>query len=105
MRNVFAGSSLLAAVLAVTAVADLAAQGGGGRGRGRAEEITNRVGVFFTDVKGPMPAGEKAGELPRRSSRRRRTASGRRRTRANRPAARTAPAQPTRWASRIRRTE
>lgn len=44
--------------------ADLApAQGGGGRGRGRAEEITNRVGAFFTDTKGPMPDGDKAGDL------------------------------------------
>jgi hypothetical protein len=35
----------------------------GGRGRGRAEEITNRVGAFFTDVKGPAADGDKAGDL------------------------------------------
>ncbi len=35
----------------------------GGRGRGRAEEIQNRVGAFFTDSKGPMPDGDKAGDL------------------------------------------
>jgi uncharacterized membrane protein YgcG len=51
---------LLSSVLAF-AVADATAQRGGGRER--PEEITNRVGVFFTDVKGPMPAGDKAGEL------------------------------------------
>ncbi|MFY9341038.1 MAG: hypothetical protein WAT39_01020, partial [Planctomycetota bacterium] len=34
-----------------------------GRGRGRAEEINNRVGAFFTDTKGPAPEGDKAGDL------------------------------------------
>ncbi|MDO8348731.1 MAG: hypothetical protein Q7T30_00725 [Planctomycetota bacterium] len=44
-------------------VADTMAQGGGGRGRGRAEEITNRVGAFFTDIPGPVADGEKVAEL------------------------------------------
>ena len=44
-------------------VPDTMAQGGGGRGRGRAEEITNRVGAFFTDVPGPATDGEKVAEL------------------------------------------
>jgi uncharacterized membrane protein YgcG len=57
MRSVLLLSSVLAFV-----VAEVSAQRGGG-GRDRPEEITNRVGVFFTDVKGPLPAGDKAGEL------------------------------------------
>jgi len=48
-------------VTALLLTADLAmAQG---RGRGRAEEITNRVGAFFGDVKGPLPKGDQAGDL------------------------------------------
>lgn len=39
------------------------AQGPGGRGRGRAEEITNRVGAFFTDVAGPATDGDKVADL------------------------------------------
>lgn len=34
-----------------------------GRGRGRAEEITNRTGAFFVDVKGPVPKDGQAGDL------------------------------------------
>jgi hypothetical protein len=37
--------------------------GGGGRGRGRPEEITNRVGAFFTDVAGPATDGDKVADL------------------------------------------
>lgn len=37
--------------------------GGGGRGRGRPEEITNRVGAFFTDVAGPATEGDKVADL------------------------------------------
>ena len=44
-------------------IADTMAQGGGGRGRGRAEEITNRVGAFFTDVPGPATDGDKVADL------------------------------------------
>ena len=50
---------LLALTLTV-AVTDAVAQG---RGRGRPDEITNRVGVFFTDVAGPQPADGEAGAL------------------------------------------
>lgn len=36
----------------------------GGRGRGRAEEVQNRVGAFFVDVPGPAAAADgKAGDL------------------------------------------
>ncbi|MCB9885450.1 MAG: hypothetical protein H6838_08155 [Planctomycetes bacterium] len=41
---------------------DCLAQGGRGRWR-RAEEITNRVGAFFTDVKGPETDGDKVADL------------------------------------------
>lgn len=41
--------------------ADVAAQGG--RGRGRAEEITNRVGAFFADTAGPATDGDKVADL------------------------------------------
>ncbi len=51
-------SSLAAALF--LALAPATAQG---RGRGRAEEIQNRVGAFFTDVKGPLPSGDQAGDL------------------------------------------
>lgn len=34
-----------------------------GRGRGRAEEILNRVGAYFLDVNGPPLDGDKAGDL------------------------------------------
>ncbi len=43
---------------------DCLAQGGGGRGRWRrAEEITNRVGAFFTDISGPQADGDKVADL------------------------------------------
>ncbi len=44
------------------ACAALDAQGGRG-GRGRAEEITDRVGVFFTDIAGPATDGDKVADL------------------------------------------
>lgn len=56
-------SFALSLAVVATFVDVATAQGGGGRGRGRAEEIQNRVGAFFTDVKGPLPDGEKAGDL------------------------------------------
>lgn len=43
---------------------DLAAQRGGERNRWRRpEEITNRVGVFFTDIEGPLTSGDKVAEF------------------------------------------
>jgi hypothetical protein len=45
----------------LSALAD-AAPAQGGRGRGRAEEIQNRVGAFFSDTPAP-PAGDKAADL------------------------------------------
>lgn len=47
-------------VLLLAATTGAAAQG---RGRGRAEEITNRIGAFFVDVKGPLPKDDQAGDL------------------------------------------
>lgn len=44
------------------ACAALHAQGGRG-GRGRTEEITNRVGAFFTDIAGPATDGDKVADL------------------------------------------
>lgn len=58
-RATFAVSLLLLPWLADAAIA----QGGGGFRRQRAEEIMNRVGAYFTDVKGPLPDGDKAGDL------------------------------------------
>ncbi|MBM4062190.1 MAG: hypothetical protein FJ265_14005 [Planctomycetes bacterium] len=55
---------VVAALLAAMLFADVTlAQGGGGRGRGRPEEITNRVGVFFTTIAGPATDGDKVADL------------------------------------------
>lgn len=52
---------LLLGLVAVAVAADpLAAQG---RGRGRAEEIQNRVGVFFSDAAAPAAQGDAAIDL------------------------------------------
>lgn len=52
----------LAVLFAVIALgADALAQGG--RGRGRAEEIMNRVGAWFADTNGPVPADGGAVDL------------------------------------------
>ena len=48
--------------LALLFGAELTAQGGG-RGRGRPEEITNRTGAFFTTVAGPATDGDKIADL------------------------------------------
>jgi len=60
MRTVTFAAAVTVSLLIVQ---DTMAQGGGGRGRGRAEEITNRVGAFFTDVSGPAVDGEKVADL------------------------------------------
>lgn len=59
-------ASLLVSLSLLPLLADpVLAQGGGGGGRWRqrADEILNRVGAFFADVKGPLPDGDKAGDL------------------------------------------
>jgi hypothetical protein len=56
-------AAVVAALSAISLLAaDLAAQGGRGRFR-RAEEITNRVGAFFVDTKGPEADGDKVAGL------------------------------------------
>jgi hypothetical protein len=55
---VFVVPLLTVALFASTVLAQ-----GGGRGRGRPEEITNRVGAFFATATGPRPAGDQAGDL------------------------------------------
>ncbi|MFO1078732.1 MAG: hypothetical protein U1E73_13490 [Planctomycetota bacterium] len=57
--------TLAAALMCVSIIttSDLLAQGGG-RGRfRRAEEITNRVGAFFSDIAGPTTDGDKVADL------------------------------------------
>jgi hypothetical protein len=52
-----------ALALALLFGAELTAQGGG-RGRGRPEEITNRTGAFFTTVAGQPPTATRSPTLP-----------------------------------------
>lgn len=54
-------SPLVVLFAAIALGADAFAQGG--RGRGRAEEIMNRVGAWFSDTNGPVPAEDHSIDL------------------------------------------